>query len=127
MNRLLPFLLVLLVTDLAVATAMADTNAPVVIRVGMLPQSEWQHPLVPGFAPGIQGFLDVIEGGNPPRQIILMYPRDMKPPTKTNTLVEVKGHLHMFQTEKPSNLEKKGIYKNEVIAVTSWRYVGPPP
>ena len=101
-----------------------DGNVTMVTLVGFLPAQEDQHPLIVGsvIPEGSQGYLDIFEDGKKTKQIIVVYPANMKRPDETKRLIEIKGKLHSFTPGKPSQGLYKRSYENEVIEIFEWKY-----
>ena len=92
--------------------------------VGLLPRSVDQHPLVVGktVKEGHQGYLDLIENGKRTKQVIVVYPTDMKRPEDKDRLIEIEGKLHLFKASNPANTMHKKTFDCEVIEVLEWKY-----
>jgi hypothetical protein len=101
-----------------------EENVTMVTLVGFLPTQEDQHPLIVGsvIPDGVQGHLDLFEDGKKTKQIIVVYPSNMKRPDKTNSLIAIKGKLHSFTLGKPSQGLHKRTYENEAIEISEWKY-----
>jgi hypothetical protein len=102
-----------------------EENVRLVKRVGLLPEIEAQHPLVVGktVKEGFQGYLDLIENGKRTKQIIVVYPINMKRPKDNDRLIEIRGKLHLFKANNPTNILHKKAFDCEVIEVVEWKYI----
>ena len=99
-------------------------RAELIRVVGSLPKMENQHPLVVGktVKEGFQGSLDLVEDGKRTRQIIVVYPNNMRRPEDEGRLIEIKGKLHLFRAGKPPGDLHKKAFDCEVIEVLEWEY-----
>jgi hypothetical protein len=92
--------------------------------VGLLPRSVDQHPLVVGktVKEGHQGYLDLVDNGKRTKQVIVVYPTEMKRPEDEDRLIEIEGRLHLFKASNPANTMHKRTFDCEVIEVLEWKY-----
>ena len=115
------------------SSSSSTTNVPkpkqtdettTITRTGFLPSDIHQHPLIVGtvISEGHQGYLDIFEDGKKTKQIIVVYPPQMKRPEEMNLLIEIKGELHSFSLGKPSQRLHKRTYENEAIEIHEWKY-----
>jgi hypothetical protein len=99
-------------------------DAPLVVRVGFLPEMENQHPLVveATVGEGHQAYLDLVDNGERTEQIIVVYPITMGQPQDHGRLVEIKGQLHLFKASKSKTTPYKRAFDCEVVEVIEWKY-----
>ncbi|MEI6808725.1 MAG: hypothetical protein WCN95_08380 [bacterium] len=101
-----------------------EDDARLIKTVGLLPKIENQHPLVVGktVKEGFQGYLDLVEDGKRTKQVIVVYPTNMKRPEDKDRLIEIRGQLHLFKASNPTNVLHKKAFDCEVIEVLEWEY-----
>ena len=92
---------------------------------GFLPTLVLQHPLLitapDAPSPYAQFYLDIAEGSKSQRQIIVLHPREMEIPTQGERQIEVTGLVTQLSLGGAPGTKES--YRNEVLKLTSWRYV----
>jgi len=95
-----------------------------VVYRGFLPKLVLQHPLLGGPLRGAytQFYLDIDRGLKAGRQIVVRHRREMEVPMDGEREIEVTGFVRMLSLGGAEG--SKESYRNEVLTLTGWRYVG---
>jgi hypothetical protein len=97
-----------------------------IVYRGFLPTVVLQHPLLDVSLHGsyTQFYLDIDRGLKAGHQIIVHHRRDMEVPKDREREVEVTGFVRTLSLGGAEGTKES--YKNEVLTLTGWRYVGAP-
>lgn len=116
------YLFVFLAFPLCMAFAKDPDKTKSEVRTGYMAKAVLQHPNVASpFTKEKQDAFDVHINGKHHSQIIVLFPKGVKPPTDRKRKLELKGTIRKIDLGgKPGT---KGSYKNEAMTVKTWRYI----